>query len=146
MKIIVRGTPAPQGSKRHVGHGVMIESSKKVKPWRESVKYAAIEARDGALPLDGPLFVRMVFTFIRPRGHYRSGIHSDKLRADAPTHPKGYPDLSKLARSTEDALTEARIWHDDAQVVEYYLSKVYANEGADALDSLGAVIYVERYA
>lgn len=29
----VIGLPAPQGSKKHVGHGVMVESSKKVKPW-----------------------------------------------------------------------------------------------------------------
>ena len=30
IEIKVIGLPAPQGSKRHVGHGVMIESSKKV--------------------------------------------------------------------------------------------------------------------
>ena len=30
----VIGIPGAQGSKRHVGNGVMVESSKKVKPWR----------------------------------------------------------------------------------------------------------------
>lgn len=30
--IIVHGIPAPQGSKRHVGNGVLLESSKMVKP------------------------------------------------------------------------------------------------------------------
>ena len=46
MKITfeVYGQPAPQGSKRHVGGGRMIESSKAVAPWREAVKWAAIEA------------------------------------------------------------------------------------------------------
>ena len=43
LTITVHGTPAPQGSKRHVGNGVMVESSKKVKPWRQDVKHAALE-------------------------------------------------------------------------------------------------------
>ena len=29
--------PAPQGSKRHVGGGRLIEASKRVKPWRQAV-------------------------------------------------------------------------------------------------------------
>ena len=41
--IPVRGVPAPQGSKRHIGHGIMIENSKKVKPWRQDVRAAAID-------------------------------------------------------------------------------------------------------
>ena len=34
--------PAPQGSKRHVGRGVMVESCKNVKPWRLLVAKTAI--------------------------------------------------------------------------------------------------------
>jgi len=34
--------PAPQGSKTHVGKGVMIESCRNVKPWRELVAQAAM--------------------------------------------------------------------------------------------------------
>ena len=41
----VYGTPAPQGSKRHVGRGVMVESSKKVAPWRQDVVAAAAAGR-----------------------------------------------------------------------------------------------------
>jgi hypothetical protein len=36
----------------------------------------------------------------------------------APARPTGYPDLSKLARSTEDALTGI-LWDDDAQITGY---------------------------
>lgn len=148
MRIEVRGTPAPQGSKRFIRHaasgrGIVIESSQKVKPWREAVVSAAVEARDGALPLDGPLVVSMVFTLVRPRSHYRTGKNSHLLRDSAPAFPCSTPDLSKLARSTEDALTTARVWNDDAQVSEYArLAKVYASEDPDALDSPGAVIIV----
>jgi len=33
--IPVLGIPAAQGSKKHVGRGILIESSKKVAPWRQ---------------------------------------------------------------------------------------------------------------
>ena len=55
--------------------------------------------------------------------------------------------MSKLARSTEDALTDAGLWRDDSRVVEYTrLAKVWANEDRDALGVPGAVIRVWRYA
>lgn len=145
ITITAIGLPAPQGSKRHVGKGVMVESSKKVKPWRQDVKHAALDittARDWTI-LDGPLAVAMTFTFDRPKGHYRTGRNAHLLRDAAPVRPAGMPDLSKLVRSTEDALTGV-VWKDDARVVEYVrLGKYYA--GTDAPDVLavpGCVIRV----
>jgi hypothetical protein len=41
LRVDVYGLPAPQGSKRHVGGGRMIEASKKVGPWREAVVRAS---------------------------------------------------------------------------------------------------------
>lgn len=148
MKIIAYGMPAPQGSKRgfvnrKTGGVILVESSDKVKPWREAVKYAAIEVRDGGLPLTGPLQVSMVFTFARPAGHFGSGKNAGLVRAGAPSHPHGRPDLSKLARSTEDALTDARAFEDDARIVEYSrLAKVYIGGDADALDAPGVKIEI----
>jgi Holliday junction resolvase RusA-like endonuclease len=144
VTIVVRGLPAPQGSKRHVGHGVMVESSKKVKPWRQDVKYAALEAvGEEWTILDGPLSVAMTFAFDRPKGHYRTGRNAHLLRGAAPIRPSGMPDLSKLVRSTEDALTGV-VWADDARVVEYArLGKFYAGTDAvDVLDVPGCVIRV----
>lgn len=146
ITVTVYGLPGPQGSKRHVGNGVMVESSAKVKPWRQDVKYAALGAT-AAVPgwslLDGPLAVSMVFTFARNKGHYRTGRNAHLLRDSAPARPAVYPDLSKIVRSTEDALTGV-IWWDDARVVEYVrLGKFYA--GTDAPDVLavqGCVIRV----
>lgn len=146
ISITVYGLPAPQGSKRHVGNGVMIESSKKVKPWRQDVKQAALDAiagLDGWTPLDGPLLASMVFSFARPKGHYRTGRNAHLLRDSAPVRPSVTPDLSKILRSTEDALTGV-VWADDARVVGYErLGKFYA--GADVPDVLtmpGCVIRV----
>lgn len=136
--IVVRGLPAPQGSKRHVGKGVMVESSKHVKPWREAVKHAALEVvGDDFTPLDGPLLVSMVFSFARPKGHFGTGRNAGVLRAGVPMWPYGKPDLSKLARATEDALTGI-VWSDDSRVVEYeLLAKRY-----DVLAGPGCVIRV----
>lgn len=156
LRITVYGLPAPQGSKRHVGRGVMVESSAAVRPWRADVRAAAEqivlhEGPDGlralapGYPLDGPLVASMVFTFTRPKGHYRTGRNAHLLRDSAPARPHGTPDLSKLVRSTEDALTSAGLWKDDARVVEYArLAKVWAGEDPDALASPGAVIRIWR--
>jgi Holliday junction resolvase RusA-like endonuclease len=155
ITIVVRGRPAPQGSKRHVGRGVMVESSKHVKPWRDAVRSDAIAIVGGhgqpwhQPPLDVPVVVDMVFTFLRPLGHFGTGRNAGMLRATAPSRPdtKSYGDVSKLARSTEDALVDAGVLKDDALIVEYgRLAKVYAGEDADALDTPGAVIRVRPYA
>ena len=53
------------------------------------------------------------------------------------------PDLSKLLRSTEDALTDAGLWADDARVVEYErLAKVYPGEDPEALPVPGVRIEI----
>ncbi len=146
--ITVYGQPAPQGSKRNVGNGVMIEMSKRVKPWRADVKAAALEVVE-ATPqrpalLDGPLAASIVFTMreqpaSRPSWWPKGVRWSKALR----WRPASTPDLSKLLRATEDALTGV-IWTDDARVVEYTrLAKYYAGHPAtDVLDRPGAVIRV----
>ncbi len=143
IEIVVYGCPAPQGSKKFVGttkagRGLMVESSKKVKPWRMDVKAAAelAKARRGlAAPLDGPLVVSMVFTVPKPSS-------APKRRT---TWPDKKPDVSKLARSTEDALSDAGLWVDDARVVEYTrLAKVFPGEDPQALDSPGVRITVRQ--
>lgn len=126
----VRGMPGPQGSKRHVGKGKMVESSAKVAPWRECVKWEALSYRNrNAIPvLTGPVFMRIVFTLPKP-------VSAPKRRR---TFPDRKPDLDKLERSTLDALTDAGMWQDDSQVVEFLRSaKVYPNEDPEALESPG---------
>lgn len=134
IEIRVVGTPGPQGSKRHVGKGVMVESSKKVKPWRESVVWAARQHCSPMLaPLDGPLICEMVFSLKRPKSAPKRVVH-----------PATKPDLSKLVRATEDALTDAGIWEDDARVVGFgNTRKVFARGvDPDALDVPGVVIRI----
>lgn len=142
MHLIVYGHPAPQGSKKFMGRtstgkGIIVDSSDSTKPWRADVKAAAERYMEinGSLfePYSCALSVRMVFTFLRPKTVTRAKR----------SHPHVYPDLSKLARSTEDALSAAGLWKDDALVVEYTrLAKVYAGEDLEALDRPGCQMII----
>jgi Holliday junction resolvase RusA-like endonuclease len=145
LQIVAYGRPAPQGSKRHVGRGVMVESSRALKPWRDDVKAAAeiaiqnLDQPGGGIapgyPLDAPLIVRMVFTLPKPTS-------APKRRR---IWPSKIPDLSKLIRSTEDALTAAGVWRDDARVVEYErTAKVFPGEDPEALDAPGVRITIRE--
>jgi Holliday junction resolvase RusA-like endonuclease len=150
MIITVYGDPAPQGSKRALGRSpagksIMVENSTKVIPWRNDVKNAAeraVAALGMPPPMDGPLLARMVFTYPRPKSHFGTGKNSDRLRPDAPERPCTVPDLSKLVRSTEDAI-KGLVWVDDARVSEYSrVAKVWVNEDIEALDRRGVIITV----
>lgn len=145
----VYGDPAPQGSKRvyvdqRTGRrGVAESSEEKVKSWRSEVRMAALDRRNGDLGLlDGPLMVDAIFTFVRPAGHYGTGRNARVLKPSAPPRPAVKPDLSKIIRSTEDALTGV-LYRDDSRITEYgRLLKVYAGEDRDALEAPGARIRI----
>jgi Holliday junction resolvase RusA-like endonuclease len=120
------GTPAPQGSKSFKGmrggKPILAESSKKVTPWRAAVVDAALQAVKVAgwvtLGKDVPVRLEVEF-FLKPPATMPKGR----------TAPTTYPDVSKLIRSTEDALTSAKVWADDAQVVRLVTGKFYAEPG-----------------
>ena len=139
MTITVFGTPAPQGSKSFKGmagaHAILAESCKAVKPWRQDVRAAAIEAMGGAgKGLAGPVTVRMAFTLPKPK----SALKRRK------TWPDRKPDIDKLCRSTLDALVQAGAIEDDARVVWMGASKVFPCEGIDSLAVPGAYIEIEE--
>jgi crossover junction endodeoxyribonuclease RusA len=112
----VPGKPAPQGSKRHVGRGILIESSKAVGPWRERVAIAAANAVAGA---GAPMFaagapLRVAIDFVMPRPA------STPKRITPPAVKR--PDVDKLARAVLDAITDVLI-HDDSAVVSLIATK-----------------------
>ena len=133
----VNGIPGAQGSKRHVGNGVMKESSKKVTPWRSDVKAAAEAAAitQGVPTFTGPVMVHINFYFARPKSHYRTGRNAHILRDDAPewVTSRAAGDLDKLMRSTFDALTASGVIADDSLIVCSRSAKNYDYQiqGAD---------------
>ena len=128
VRFRVEGIPGPQGSKSYKGlrggKPILVESSKKVGPWREAVAAAAYNAMRGRRPFTGPLIVGFSFSFIRPPSHLNA---KGDLTKNAPRMHTTYPDLSKLVRSTEDAL-KGIVWTDDSHVVGYEPTrKVYGD-------------------
>jgi crossover junction endodeoxyribonuclease RusA len=127
----VPGKPAPQGSKRHVGRGIMVESSKELGPWRERVALCAHNAMCGRSLLDGAVRVRLDLTLPRPKSApKRSTPHAVKR-----------PDVDKLVRAILDAITDVII-ADDSQVVDLHATKRLAELG----ETPGVAITVEQLA
>ena len=127
VKFTVPGRAQPVGSKRafpRKGGGVIVApDNPRAQPWMaEAAALAATAAGDEAMT--GALSLYVTFTLARPKGHYGTGRNSANLRPSAPPYPATRPDLTKLVRGLEDALTGA-LWRDDAQVVIQVLSKVY---------------------
>ena len=135
----VHGTPRPGGSKRGFvtknGRVAMVDASgKKGRDWRGDVQAAALEAFDGSPARDVPLALLITFLLPRPKSHYRTGKHSGELKPGAPSYNRSRPDLTKLLRSIEDALTGV-IWHDDSLIVIQNCEKRYS-------ESPGAIVEV----
>lgn len=145
MIIEVYGNPAPQGSKRNfgktkLGRTIMVEASDKVTPWRADVMTAARRAIEEHKqlyqlatwePFSTAVAARMVFSFARP----------PSVKRHKRPFPSVAPDVSKLARSTEDALQAAGVLRDDCLIVDYTrLGKVYCGEDPEALEVPGALV------
>lgn len=125
IRFFVPGIPRPGGSKKgfyipKLNRVVITEDNPKSKDWRNSVAWAASEVIK--TPLTGPLEVRFLFLMTRPKGHF--GARG--LRPSAPLYPIVKPDVTKLIRSTEDAL-KGIAWVDDSQVARQQGEKTYAD-------------------
>ena len=120
----VLGLPAPQGSKTHIGNGRMVESSKRVKPWRRQVAAAYVQHDFGDV-LIGPLALTVDFYLPRPKAHYGTGRNAGTLKDSAPAEHLTMPDLDKLVRAVGDALTRLA-WRDDSQIFAWHAYKHYA--------------------
>ena len=128
VNFFVPGIPKPGGSKTAFrskrGKMIVTDSCKGVKPWRAAVAQLARDNDVTMIPRGIPVSLLLVFTIPRPKGHYGTGKNANKLKPGAPPFPTGRPDVLKLARAVEDALTGI-LWYDDAQIVKESLQKLY---------------------
>lgn len=130
IRFTVFGTPQPAGSKRAFpfrrGNGTLgahvVDANPKSRDWKTAVSQTAAEQFRGEL-LGGALAVEFTFRVVRPKGHFgKRG-----LLPSAPEFPTGRPDLLKLARGVEDALSGI-VWRDDALIVDETLAKRYGEQ------------------
>lgn len=131
IAIEVCGLPRPGGSKIP---GMRKDGSMFVRPdcphtssWMKQVKDAALmQMPYGQEPITGTIEMFVEFRFPRPQKHFIG--KSNRLRPDAPIWHFTKPDLTKVIRSTEDALTGVA-WRDDCLVAKRVESKRYCNDG-----------------
>ena len=117
MRVEVAGVPAPQGSKRHVGNGRMVESSRAVGPWREAVRAETQRACGQRFTEGQPVAVMIDFRLPRPKSTpKRVGL------------PAKRPDLDKLVRAVLDGLVAGGALGDDGQVTWLEARKKFAGE------------------
>lgn len=138
IKFFVPGRAASAGSKSAYktedGKIVVAPASKFTKPWMDSVKWFAMKEVGKMCLLEGPIYLIIKFIMSRPQGHYGTGRNAGKIKeSKLGLYPTVQPDMHKLVRAVEDALTGI-IWRDDKQVVKSAIEKVYGEKpGAEIL-------------
>lgn len=141
----VKGVPYPKGSLKCVGNRQcknckttvfhqLVEDDKTggAKEWRERLTRAGLSlARLNGFTYEGPVSVDATFVVPRPA--------SVKARP----YPHVKPDVDKLARMLLDAFTTARVWRDDALVVELNVRKHYPDHHPAELAAGGLIVHVD---
>lgn len=134
VRFFAAGQPVAQGSKRHVGNGVMLETNPHLRSWRSVVA--------GACPMEAPLgcavAVRLEFRFCRPKGHYGRRGGQPYLKEGAPLFKDSTPDLDKLSRGVLDALTGVAVV-DDRLVAVLEARKVWTEGQAGVAVTIEAL-------
>ena len=121
------GIPVPQGSKRHVGNGIMIEQSATLPAWRNQLIYDIQRAAKN-IKFEAGVNVTLDFRFPRPKSHYRTGKYSHLLKETAPIYKTSKPDLDKIIRAVMDAMTYSGVIKDDANCYLVLSRKMYCND------------------
>ena len=133
--IVVRGKPAPQGSKVSTRYGGIREASQLVMPWRNQIVSACIEQKiNNGKIIEDPVEIFIDFLFHRPQGHYGTGKNEGNLKPSAPQYPttRTTGDIDKLCRSTLDGLSIPSggiLLRDDSLVVNLRAKKSFATKG-----------------
>jgi len=128
VSFTVYGAAKPAGSKKHVGRGIIVDANKDTPKWKRRVRRAAKEAMEH-LPqpmfINRPLELRFVCYRARPKYHYGTGRNAGKVKKQyLGAYPLSPPDLTKIVRSTEDAL-KGIVFDDDSRIVRQVNDKRY---------------------
>ena len=155
IEFYLDAVPVAQGSKRLMPKGgkkarrcfacgrcdmIMIESAdKKLRPYRKTLTSAAVVAMGFRAPMAGGVLAVLSFVYKRPRSHFLTdGV---RLTKAAPRHKSSAPDMDKLERAWGDAMTAARVWTDDAILVDVRKGKRW-QRGPE--DPPGIHVYIEE--
>ncbi len=121
IQFAVRGFPQQKGSKRPMwatkqGRSYLLDMNPKAKSWQQTVSLTARQYAPHAGLWLGPIALELLFTLPKPKS----------LPKHRPSWAIRRPDLGKLARTVEDALTGV-IYKDDSQIIYQSNKKEYGN-------------------
>ena len=120
----VIGKAVPQGSKRHLGNGVIVDQAgTRLKSWRTDVREAALNARPDGWDLSGAYAVYYDLYFKRSKSSFKA---NGELKLSAPKYcvSRSAGDIEKCCRSISDALTHI-VFNDDSQIIKLHATKHY---------------------
>lgn len=124
----VDGRCAPQGSKVFKGFRggkpILVDQCKFLPAWKSAVKLAAQKTMiNGGHKMFEKRVVILGFRFFmtRPKSHYKK---DGTLKPTAPIYCLSSPDLTKIVRSSEDAMSLV-VYGDDCLVSRQYNEKYY---------------------
>jgi Holliday junction resolvase RusA-like endonuclease len=127
---VVGVEPAPQGSKRYLGNGRFVESSKKLEPWRQAVAHAVKEMQKQT---DESMFTEACMVTV--------DFYLPKPKTVKRELPTVAPDLDKLQRSLGDAISlpkYSQLVQDDSLIVKWISRKLYSTP-----DNMGCTVNIE---
>lgn len=139
LTLFVAGLPKPGGSKsykgrsKRTGKSILVDSSGDAgKNWRHIVSVEAAKAmRSQGLPMLKDVALKASFVFRLPRSKdHLSKKGEGLLVPSAPKHHLQAPDVLKLTRSTEDAMTRV-VYQDDSLIVNEEISKEWCLPGKE---------------
>lgn len=118
---------------KKTGASFIIDDNPNSKNWKRIIamvaRAAMLRSRIKMIPEGAAVRAFFTYWLPRPHGHYRTGKFSNELKEDAPDYPTTKPDVLKLTRAAEDAMTGI-VYHDDSMIVdEGPLRKRYTEKG-----------------
>ncbi len=135
VEVTVAGGAEPAGSKQpgmsSTGKMFVRDANPKSREWKDRVAGAAAEAYTKAA-VDAALHFEVTEYRVRPAGHYGSGRNAGIVKDSAPAYPTTVPDLTKIVRGVEDALTKI-VWVDDSRVVSLTATKSFGPQAGVVL-------------
>lgn len=116
-----------------------MDSNKKSKDWMAQVRQAAAEAFSGEL-LRGPVTLKVMFFFARPKAHFGSGKNATVVKSSAPMYHTQTPDCDKLVRCLADSL-KGVVLADDKQICSITASKEWTTQQERAVVSIAEELF-----